>query len=73
MNKILFKTKAMGNNDSENFYDNSVLSKKDAEKLKQLKITSPPVSMKDAIRVGNCLFFPKNEKRREEIIKKYSL
>lgn len=55
------------------YRDNANIVEKDIEKLKRLGIKSPSLNWSKAIRIGNAIFFPKNEKRRKAILERYGI
>ena len=56
---------------SEAFSDNEIQVREDLEKLKNKGITSPPTPKSKELRIGNCVFYPINERRRKIILERY--
>lgn len=63
----------MNQQDNESVYDNRYRVSKDVKKLKELGVNSPKLNWSKALKIGNCTFFPRSEKRRKAILEKYGI
>lgn len=63
----------MNYENNESIYDNRYRVAKDVKKMKELGIKSPELDWSKSVKIGNAVFFPKNEKRRRTILERYEI